>query len=83
MLFISVIYNFKTFQKLILCDSYLFLVKYTPEPVHLFLVTDHNIFVKTKEMMDTPISVYFTNQTINGMYNQPYCFIFYLCYKLK
>ncbi|XP_022182108.1 proto-oncogene tyrosine-protein kinase ROS-like isoform X3 [Myzus persicae] len=43
------------------------MVKYTPEPVHLFLVSDHNIFVKTKEMMDTPISIYFTNQTINGM----------------
>lgn len=55
---------------------YLFSVKYTPEPVHLFLVSDHNIFVKTKEMMDTPISVYFTNQTINGMniINNPFIF---------
>eukprot|EP00102_Acyrthosiphon_pisum_P027841 XP_016665051.1 PREDICTED: proto-oncogene tyrosine-protein kinase ROS isoform X2 [Acyrthosiphon pisum] len=43
------------------------MIKYTPEPVHLFLVSDHNIFVKTKEMMDTPISVYFTNQTINDI----------------
>lgn len=61
----------------------LFSVKYTPEPVHLFLVSDHNIFVKTKEMMDTPISVYFTNQTINGMNIINNCFIFYLCYELK
>lgn len=55
---------------------YLFSVKYTPEPVHLFLVSDHNIFVKTKEMMDTPISIYFTNQTINGMniINNPFIF---------
>lgn len=47
---------------------YLFLVKYTPEPVHLFLVSNHDIYVKTIEMMDTPISIYFTNQTINSMY---------------
>jgi len=47
---------------------YLFPVKYTPEPVHLFLVSNHDIFVKTNEMMDTPISIYFTNQTINGMH---------------
>jgi len=47
---------------------YLFLVKYTPEPVHLFLVSNHDIYMKTIEMMDTPISVYFTNQTINSMY---------------
>jgi len=58
---------------------YLFSVKYTPEPVHLFLVSDHNIFVKTKEMMDSPISVYFTNQTINGMDIINNCFIFHLC----
>lgn len=62
---------------------YLFAVKYTPEPVHLFLVSDHNIFVKTKEMMDTPISVYFTNQTINGMHIINSLFIFYLCFELK
>jgi hypothetical protein len=47
---------------------YLFSVKYTPEPVHLFLVSNHDIYMKTIEMMDTPISVYFTNQTINSMY---------------
>jgi len=64
-------------------NHYLFSVKYTPEPVHLFLVSDHNIFVKTKEMMDTPISVYFTNQTINGMNIINNYFIFYLCYELK
>jgi len=59
----------------------LFSVKYTPEPVHLFLVSDHNIFVKTKEMMDTPISVYFTKQTINGINIINNCLIFNLCYE--
>lgn len=63
---------------------YLFSVKYTPEPIYLFLVSDHEIFVKTKEMMDTPISIYFTNQTINGMdIINNYRFFFYLCYELK
>lgn len=33
--------------------------------------------------MDTPISVYSTNQTINSMHILNHCFIFYLCYKLK
>jgi len=63
---------------------YWFSVKYTPEPVHLFLVSDHEIFVKTKEMMDTPISVYFTNQTIYGMdIINNYNFFFYISYELK
>ncbi|XP_050056431.1 proto-oncogene tyrosine-protein kinase ROS isoform X5 [Aphis gossypii] len=43
------------------------IIKYTPEPVHLFLVSNHDIYVKTIEMMDTPVSVYFTNQTINSV----------------
>jgi len=45
---------------------YLFSVKYTPVPVNLFLVSAHEIFVKTKELIDTPISIYFTHQRING-----------------
>lgn len=33
--------------------------------------------------MDTPINVYSTNQTINGMHINNHYFILYLCYKLK
>lgn len=56
---------------------------YYGEPVHLILVSTHNIFRSTDLLMDTPISVYSTNQTINGKHIENYCFIFYLCYNLK
>lgn len=46
---------------------FLFSVKFTPEPINLFLVSTHEILIKTKELIDTPISIYYTNQTIYGM----------------
>ncbi|XP_025412408.1 proto-oncogene tyrosine-protein kinase ROS isoform X3 [Sipha flava] len=43
------------------------IIRYTPEPINLFLVSTHDIFVKTKELIDSPISLYFTNWTIYGV----------------
>ncbi|XP_050428827.1 proto-oncogene tyrosine-protein kinase ROS isoform X2 [Adelges cooleyi] len=41
------------------------IIKYTPEPVYLFLVSNHDVFYQTKELIDTPKSLYHTDQTIN------------------